>query len=232
MYPWPRSATPWPTSTTSTPTAPSWSHLHPTRALLCQFHLRHCHGQLHILPTLHLLLFLMQYLFNLHPQSSPVPIPMTSPSTTFMEHFFGQPSILQSPWHSMAPSTSPTNSTFPPTIPQPTAHQPQPHPVQPHPAIQVPPHHCATSAPPYRLSSTPTFTMPTSPPPTTASPPSTPQGPANLEVNFLQHPQPTASAPPPVAPILPTTSTMAMAPTPAPCGAETDRNQGCPQTTW
>jgi hypothetical protein len=60
----------------------------------------------------------------------------------YMEHFFDQPSLLHSPWHSVTPSTSPTSPTFPPTFPAPAVHQ-----VVPTAHAPVHPHHCATSLP-------------------------------------------------------------------------------------
>jgi hypothetical protein len=68
---------------------------------------------------------------------------LTSPSTSTVEHFFGQPSELQSPWSTTTPSPS---STFPPTIPMTTTHQQIPQQTPSHASVCVCAFACKKSA--------------------------------------------------------------------------------------
>ena len=121
MYPWPHPTASWPTTTTSTPTASSWpptSHTGSTTSFSTNS-MPWSTPPISSNPPQAL-----PHAVHLHDnfQNQPNPLPTTAPSSGTMEHFFGQPSLLHSPWHSVTSSTSPTSQTFPATCPTPAVH--------------------------------------------------------------------------------------------------------------
>lgn len=137
--PWPHSAASWPTTPNQGSAAPSWppsSHPSPTASVSptpMSWPTPQMTTNQQMAPTPHQG-FPHHAPFHGTTSISQTPSALTSPSTSTVEHFFGQPSELQSPWSTTTPSPS---STFPPTIPMTTTHQQIPQQTPSHASVCV-----------------------------------------------------------------------------------------------